>query len=93
MTYGELIEGWVSYENSRKNSAANHIIQPQFEYNQFVKDYFKYEKGATLNKAISAWKILISKKGSRTYEQFKKMQRKVITEMALVATSIPLRLP
>lgn len=72
MTYGELIEGWISYENSRKKSNENHIIPPQFEYNQFIKDYFLYEKGATLNDAISAWKILIFKKGSRTYEQFKK---------------------
>lgn len=70
MTYGDLIEGWASFENSRKNSNEP-VISPQFEYNKFIKDFFSHEKGATLSNAISAWKILISKKGSRTYEKFK----------------------
>lgn len=78
MTYGDLIEGWVSFENSRKNSNGNHVISPQFEYNQFIKDYFEHEKGATLGKAISAWKTLISKQGPRTYEQFKNEHNKLI---------------
>ncbi len=77
MTYGDLIAGWISFENSRKNSSENHVIPPQFEYNQFIKDYFKHEKKATLNMAISAWKTVISKKGSRTYEQFKKYVKKI----------------
>lgn len=77
MTYGDLIERWVAFENSRKNLHGNHAISPQFEYNQFIKDYFEHNKGATLGTAISAWKTLISKKGPRTYEQFKKEHNKL----------------
>ncbi len=72
MTYSDLIVGWISFENDRKDSDKDHIIAPQFEYNQFIKDYFKNEENGTLKMAISAWKILISKKGPRTYKQFKK---------------------
>jgi hypothetical protein len=61
MTYGNLIDGWISFENNQKKSRKNHVIPPQFEYNQFIKDYFTNEK-ATLKMAISAWKTLISKK-------------------------------
>ena len=68
MTYGDIVDGWISFEKNRKNSSENYVIPPQFEYNQFIKDYFKYEKGATLNMAISAWKTLISKRGPRTYK-------------------------
>lgn len=76
MTYGDLINGWIAFENNRKKSSKDHIIPPQFEYNQFIKDYFIHEKGATLKIAISAWKMLTSEKGDRTYEQFKKHAKK-----------------
>lgn len=72
MTYGDLIDGWIEFERNKSNSNGSHLIPPQFEYNQFIKDYFKNEKGATLKTAISAWKMIISKKGPRTYKQFKK---------------------
>lgn len=71
MTYNDLIEGWISFEKNRKNPNKNQIIAPQFEYNQFIRDYFNNEKGATLSAAISAWKTLVSKKGPCTYKQFK----------------------
>jgi SAP domain-containing new25 len=71
MTYGDLIEGWISFE-AEKNSNKNHAIPLQFEYNRFIKDFFAHEKDSTLEMAISAWKTLSSKKGQRTYEQFKK---------------------
>lgn len=72
MTYDDLVNGWISFEKSRKSLSKKNIIPSQFEYNQFIKDYFSNEKSATLKSAISAWKILVSKKGPRTYEQFKK---------------------
>lgn len=71
ITYGDLVNGWISFENNRKNSSKSHIIPPQFEYNQFIKDYFSDEKGATLKMAISAWESLVSTKGPRTYKRFK----------------------
>ncbi len=77
MTYGDLVKGWISFENDRKNSSKNHVIPPQFEFNQFIKDYFKYEKETTLKMAISAWKTLISRKGPRTFERFRKDSKKI----------------
>lgn len=71
MTYADLVEGWISFENIKKSSDAKNIIPQQFEYNQFIKDYFSHEKGATLKMAISAWKTVTSTKGPNTYKQFK----------------------
>jgi hypothetical protein len=76
MTYGDLIDGWISFENNRKKPSEKHVIASQFEYNQFMRDYFTYEKGATLAAAISAWKTLVSKRGPRTYKQFKNQKSK-----------------
>jgi hypothetical protein len=72
MTYGDLIDGWIAFENTRKD--LNATIAPQFEYNQFIRDFFAHEKGATLAKAISGWKAIINKKGPRTYKFFKDME-------------------
>lgn len=74
MTYGDLVEGWIAFE---KNKSINEkSIDPQFQYNQFIKDYFFHEKGATLEMAIKAWKKLISGKGPHTYDQYIKLYKK-----------------
>ncbi len=71
MTYGDLINGWIVFENNKKNPDIKNIIPEQFEYNQFIKDYFQHEKNGTLKMAISAWKVVTSQSGPNTYTQFK----------------------
>ena len=71
MTYGDLVSGWILFENNKNNPDIKNIIPEQFEYNQFIKDYFQYEKNGTLKMAISAWKVVTSQSGPNTYAQFK----------------------
>ncbi len=71
MTYGDLVDGWISFEENIKNGKAKKTIPKQFEYNQFIKDYFSNEKNGTLKKAITAWKFIKTRKGQNTYAQFK----------------------
>tara|TARA_R110000868_G_scaffold69306_1_gene204246 strand:+ start:1591 stop:2184 length:594 start_codon:yes stop_codon:yes gene_type:complete len=75
MTYGDLVVGWRSFEDNKACSSTNHVIAPQFEYNQFIKDYFLNESSATLASAISAWKKLTTNRGPRTYKAFKALAR------------------
>src|SRR3989338_3392679 len=69
MTYGDLIEGWSAFEKEIKKAPKK--IPEQFEYNQFIQDFFAHETSTRLKDAIAAWKRLKSQKGPMTYAQFK----------------------
>jgi len=75
MTYGDLIDGWILFENNKKNPDIINIIPEQFEYNQFIKDYFRHEKNGTLKRAISAWKVVTSQSGPNTYDTYKQQKK------------------
>tara|TARA_R110000868_G_scaffold8205_3_gene42552 strand:- start:143410 stop:143964 length:555 start_codon:yes stop_codon:yes gene_type:complete len=66
MTYGDLIKGWKNAEASKHKQKPN--IEKQFEYNQFIQDFFTHEKGATLQQAIAAWKIAKQQSGEHRYQ-------------------------
>jgi hypothetical protein len=67
MTYGDLVHGWIEFEQTGKN----HNIPKQFEYNQFIKDYFLYEEEGCLEEAIRSWYFIKTRSGPNTYERFK----------------------
>lgn len=67
-TYGDLATGWIVFENEKKGSKPS--ISKQFEYNQFIQDYFSNENNGTLQQATSAWKTVKVQKGAHTYAQF-----------------------
>ena len=75
MTYGDLVKGWQDFENAKKHSKAIKNIPKQFEYNQFIQDYFKNEKNTTFKKAVLAWQVIKQQKGARTYKAYKKFVR------------------
>lgn len=68
-TYLDAVNAW-SAEEARKN-AANYrtTIAPQFEYNQFTRDFCSdpRNKGKTRRDAIRAWKLKRSQPGPHTY--------------------------
>lgn len=68
MTYGDLVDGWYSYEKHQKSTDKQ--IPKQFEYNQFIKDYFNNQTNGTLEQAIEAWKYTKVRKGPNTYKQY-----------------------
>lgn len=73
LTYGDLVNGWLLSES--KKSPAD-IIPKQFEYNQFIKDYFLHETDSVLDKAIKAWTFIKSISGPNTYKRFKALSNK-----------------
>lgn len=54
ITYGDLVEGWKRYEEERKTGQV--AIGKQFQYNQFMRDYFKAHPHSSRTEAIQAWK-------------------------------------
>lgn len=70
LTYGDLIDGWMTYEQKKKNPDYQSNIGKQFEYNQFTRDFFLNEKGKSQADAIQAWKRVKSQTGPKTYEHY-----------------------
>ena len=60
LTYGDLIKGWEVFETKRKTGTVK--IDHQFQYNQFMRDFFQNQPNATKSQAIAAWNEKISKK-------------------------------
>lgn len=70
LTYGNLVNGWLAEESKRKDPNYKSIIDKQFEYNQFTRDFFANEKGKSQSDAIQAWKILKTLSGKKTYAYY-----------------------
>lgn len=70
MTYHDLIKGWVKAEATRNKPDYKTSIGKQFEYNQFIKDFFANEKNKSLADAIAAWKVVKTLAGDRTYAMY-----------------------
>ena len=60
-SFREAVEAYHSIEHSKE-------IKPQFEYNQYIRDFFADNKGATLNDAIRCWHWKKIQPGAHRYE-------------------------
>lgn len=60
-TFGEAVEAYHSIEHPKE-------IKPQFEYNQYIRDFFADNKGATLKDAIRCWHWKKIQPGTHRYE-------------------------
>jgi hypothetical protein len=69
-TYADVIEAWYEEEKRKKDPSYTKKIAPQFEYNQFIRDYFldSKNKGKSRKEAIEAWNQLKKLPGSNKYE-------------------------
>ena len=72
LTYGDLVDGWLKEESRRKDPDHQSCIGEQFEYNQFIRDYFANEKGKTRSDAINAWELVKTLSGAKTYANLKR---------------------
>ncbi len=70
LTYGDLINGWLAEEVRRNDPAYQSDIGKQFEYNQFIRDFFANEKGKSRSDAIKAWQTTKALNGPTTYAQY-----------------------
>lgn len=76
LTYGDLVKGWMAEESNRKKPEYKTNIDAQFEYNQFVRDFFSNEMGKSHADAVKAWKMVKLLPGAKTYSNYKSTLRR-----------------
>lgn len=69
-TYKDVVEAWYEEEERKKDPNYERDIGPQFEYNQFIRDFFADEqnRGKTQKEAIAAWNEIKKLPGSNKYK-------------------------
>ena len=66
-TYGEAIEAYHRILEEKKKGKT--VIDRQFEYNTYIRDFFEDNKGRSLEDAIICWKYKKSLPGHNRYER------------------------
>ena len=69
-TYRDVVDAWYEEEERKKDPSYKKIIAPQFEYNQFIRDFFADPKkqGRSREEAIEAWNTIKKLPGRNKYE-------------------------
>ncbi|KIL43185.1 DUF6434 domain-containing protein [Jeotgalibacillus campisalis] len=67
--YRDAVDAWYEEEERKKNPLFKKSIAPQFEYNQFIRDFFAdlNNKGKSREEAIQEWNEIKKLPGSNTY--------------------------
>ncbi|MER0467799.1 DUF6434 domain-containing protein [Bacillus cabrialesii subsp. cabrialesii] len=68
-TYRDVVIAWYQEEERKKDPAYKKKISPQFEYNQFIRDFFSDPNNTEKNReqAIEAWNNIKKLPGSNKY--------------------------
>ncbi|PLS18920.1 cytoplasmic protein [Bacillus sp. M6-12] len=68
-TYADVVNAWYAEEERKKQPNYQKKIAPQFEYNQFTRDFFAdpKNKGKSRAEAIEAWDNIKKLPGSNQY--------------------------
>lgn len=68
-TYCDVVDAWYEEKERKKDPSYKKIIAPQFEYNQFIRDFFADPKnqGKSREKAIKAWNEIKKLPGNHKY--------------------------
>lgn len=68
-TYRDVVEYWYEEDKRKKDPSYKKEISPQFEYNQYIRDYFAdpANKGKSREEAIKGWKRMKQTPGSNKY--------------------------
>ena len=64
-TYQDAINAYYEIQNSKKKTK----IEKQFQYNQYIRDFFKDNDDQNLKDAIKCWNYKKSLKGHNRYEK------------------------
>ncbi|MBP3953082.1 DUF6434 domain-containing protein [Bacillus suaedae] len=69
-TYSDVVVAWHEEEERKKDPTYKKNIAPQFEYNQFISDYFADPKNKEKSRkaAIEAWNRIKRLPGSNKYK-------------------------
>ena len=65
LTYADAIDAYLEIMNSNEKTE----IGSQFQYNQYIRDFFADNDGRTLDDAIICWKHKKSLRGHNRYER------------------------
>ena len=66
-TYRDSIDAYYTILENKKKTKT--VIDSQFEYNTYIRDFFADNKGKSLEQAIRCWKYKKSLKGHNKYEK------------------------
>ena len=68
-TYRDVVDAWYEEKERKKDPSYKKEISPQFEYNQFIRDFFAdpYNNGKSRKEAIEAWNTIKKLPGSNKY--------------------------
>ena len=66
-TYADAIQAYYAILEEKKKSKT--VIDKQFEYNTYIRDFFADNNGMSLENAIKCWKYKKSLKGHNHYEK------------------------
>lgn len=68
-TYRDVVNAWYEEEDRKKDPLYKKNIAPQFEYNQFIRDFFAdpNNQGKSRGEAIEAWNETKKRPGSNKY--------------------------
>lgn len=68
-TYRDVLDAWYEEEERKKDPSYKKDIAPQFEYNQFIRDFFADPKnqGKSREEAIENWNEIKKLAGSNKY--------------------------
>ena len=64
-TYRDAIEAYYEIQNSKEKTK----IDKQFQYNQYIRDFFEDNKDKSLDDAIKCWNYKKGLKGHNRYEK------------------------
>ena len=69
-TYRDVTLAWYEEQERKKDPSYKKELVPQFEYNQFTRDFFAdpNNKGKSRNDAIEAWNAIKKLPGSNRYK-------------------------
>ncbi|MFA8299272.1 MAG: DUF6434 domain-containing protein [Hyphomicrobiales bacterium] len=69
-TYTDAVNEWYAIQEDKKKNKGKSKIDPQFEYNTYIRDFFKMnDKDNSLHDAIKCWKFKKSIAGHNKYEK------------------------
>lgn len=68
-TYRDVVDAWDKEEERKKDPTYKKNIAPQFEYNQFIRDFFSdpNNQGKSREEAIEAWNNIKKLPGNNKY--------------------------
>lgn len=68
-TYSDAVNEWYKIQEDKKGNKGKSEIDSQFEYNTYIRDFFKDNKDKTLKEAIKCWKFKKGLAGHNKYER------------------------